>query len=101
VVSFKNLLKDFPDSKYQEMAFYYIMLSNYYYALNSIENKKLERLNSAKDGYNALISSYPNSVYENSSKSVIENINDKINRLSNSSKTIIPNKKIIESKNNN
>lgn len=101
VVSFKNLLKDFPDSKYQEIAYYYIMMSNYYYALNSIDTKKLERFNNAKDGYNALMSSYPNSAYEKTSKSVLDNINDKIQRLNSSGTKVIPYKKIIESKTNN
>ncbi len=81
VVSFKNLLKDFPDTKYQEVAYYYILLSNYNYALKSIENKKLERLNNAKDAYNALVSSFPNSTYEKDSKSVMKNIDKEIQKI--------------------
>jgi len=43
IVSFNNLLKDFPDTKYREDAFFYILKSNYSLAVNSIQSKKKER----------------------------------------------------------
>jgi outer membrane protein assembly factor BamD len=83
VISFKNLLKDFPDTKYKEVTYYYILLSNYNYALKSYENKKMERLNNAKDAYSALITSFPNSNYEKDSKSVLKSIDKEIQKLTN------------------
>jgi outer membrane protein assembly factor BamD len=82
VIAFKNLLKDFPDSKYLEVSYYYILLSYYNYAMESVENKKLERFNNAKDAYNALISTFPNSNYDKDSRSVLKNIDREIQKLS-------------------
>jgi outer membrane protein assembly factor BamD len=80
-IAFKNLLKDFPDSKYQETAHYYILLSNYNYAMQSIEYKKLERLSTAKDAYNALVSTFPNTTYDKESKGVLKSIEKEIQKL--------------------
>jgi outer membrane protein assembly factor BamD len=81
VIAFKNLLKDFPDTKYKESAYYYILLSYYNYALKSIENKKLERFNNAKDAYNALISTFPASSFDKDARSVLKNIDKEIQKL--------------------
>jgi len=81
VIAFKNLLKDFPDTKYKEVAYYYMLLANYDYALKSIENKKIERLNNAKDAYNALLSTFPQTIYEKDAKSVLKNIDKEIQKL--------------------
>ena len=89
-IAFKNLLKDFPDSKYQEISYYYILLSNYNYAMQSIEYKKLERLNNAKDAYNALVSTFPNTTYDKESKSVLKNIDKEIQKITNKTTKVNP-----------
>lgn len=64
IVSFENLLKEFPDTKYREEVMYLAVKGNYFYALKSIESKKEERLKSAVGAYNKFVSYYPdNSKY--------------------------------------
>jgi outer membrane protein assembly factor BamD len=81
VVAFKNLLKDYPDTKYKEAAYYYTLLSYYNYAMKSTESKKIERLNSAKDAYNALIATYPSSEYSKDSKAMMKTIEKEIQKI--------------------
>jgi len=81
VVAFKNLLKDYPDTKYKEITYYYNLLSYYNFAMKSTESKKIERLNSAKDAYNALITMYPTSVYNKDSKAVMKTIEKEIQKI--------------------
>lgn len=91
-ISFKNLLKDFPDTKYREQAYYYILASQYNYALNSIETKKKERLEAAKDAYYALLTTYPQTVYEKEAKDILKNIEKELLAI-NTQETKIANKK--------
>ncbi|MCX7954006.1 MAG: outer membrane protein assembly factor BamD [Bacteroidales bacterium] len=63
IVSFKNLLEDFPDTQYKEDAYYYIIKASYLHAINSIESKKKERLNSTISEYQKFISEFSNSKY--------------------------------------
>jgi outer membrane protein assembly factor BamD len=59
LVSFENLLKDYPDTKYREEVMFAIVKSNYLYASKSIESKKTERLKATIDAYNKFISYFP------------------------------------------
>ncbi|MBI4946435.1 MAG: outer membrane protein assembly factor BamD [Bacteroidetes bacterium] len=59
IVSFENVLKEFPDSKYREDAMFMIVKSHYSYAEKSVEKKKTERYKSTIDSYNKFISYYP------------------------------------------
>jgi outer membrane protein assembly factor BamD len=51
IVAFNNLIVDFPDTKYKEEAYFYILKANYSLAVNSIEAKKKERLDNTLDAY--------------------------------------------------
>ena len=51
IISFQNCLKDFPGSKYREEIMYMLFSSKYEMAANSVEEKKLERNNAAKEEY--------------------------------------------------
>ncbi len=77
----KNFIKEFPDSKYVEEAYYIIIDSYYFLAINSIPSKKMERLNGAIDNYLKFVDLYPQSKFLNkvegiytSCKQVKENI---------------------------
>ncbi len=61
IVSFENLMKEFPDTKYREELMFLIIKSNYLYASKSIDKKKIERLKSTVEAYNKFISYYPES----------------------------------------
>ena len=51
IVAFNNLIQDYPDTKYKEEAYFYILKSNYSLAINSVETKKKERLENTITAY--------------------------------------------------
>ena len=59
IVSFKNVLKDFPDTRFKEESLFYILKSNYLLAHNSIESKKQERLETTIKSYNDFENYHP------------------------------------------
>ena len=64
VVSFENILKEYPDSKFREEAMYLIIKANYVHATKSIEIKKADRFKETIDSYNKFASYFPaNSTY--------------------------------------
>jgi outer membrane protein assembly factor BamD len=63
VVCFRNIIKEHPNSGYVEEASYYIVRSYYRFAMNSVQDKKLERFQKALDSYNDFVSYYADSQY--------------------------------------
>jgi len=61
VTSFENMLNDFPESKKAEEVRYLVVQASYLYAINSIYDKREERLQEAKNKYNVFIKKYPKS----------------------------------------
>jgi outer membrane protein assembly factor BamD len=61
-VAFKNFNREWPNSKYREDAMYFILKSDYDLAMNSVESKKLERLNEAIKSYHNFADAFPQSV---------------------------------------
>lgn len=81
-VAFKNVLKDYPDTKHKEDVYYYMLTSSYQYAINSIETKKRERLELARDAYNSLNTTFPESGYGKEAKSIMKNIEKELAKYS-------------------
>jgi len=63
VVALSSSLKDFPDTKYREELMYMLLKAKYLLAVNSVEEKKRERLSSALDEYYTFVDEYPESKY--------------------------------------
>lgn len=63
VVALSSSLKDFPDTKYREELMYMLLKAKYLLAVNSVEEKKRERLSSALDEYFTFADEYPESKY--------------------------------------
>ncbi len=61
VVALSSSLKDFPDTKYREELMYMLVKAKYLLAVNSVEEKKRERLSSALDEYFTFVDEYPES----------------------------------------
>lgn len=59
----KNVLKENAENQYREDVLYYIVLSSYKYAYNSIEQKQKERYLDFVDDYYNFVSEYPDSKY--------------------------------------
>jgi len=82
VVSFENVLKEFPDTQYREEIMFMIIKSNYIFATKSFDNKKADRFKSTISSYNKFVSYYPSSAqygknaegYFSSAKKQLENI---------------------------
>lgn len=74
IVAFSSVIKDFPATKYKEEIQYLTLRSYYLLAVNSIEAKQEERLNSAIDSYNKFISLYPESKYRKEAEAVNESV---------------------------
>ncbi len=63
VVALTSSLKDFPDTKYREELMYMLLKAKYLLAINSVEDKKHERLSAALDEYFTFVDEYPESKY--------------------------------------
>lgn len=61
----RNVLRDNPDNRYREEIMYYIVASNYKYAINSVQYRQRERFITVIDEYYNFISDYPESKYSN------------------------------------
>ncbi len=81
VVAFRSSLKDFPDSEYREDIMYYIIKSNYLYALNSVFSKTKERLQVAAKDYRAFVKAFPQSKYDKEVAKINESITRRIENI--------------------
>ena len=61
IIAFKNVLIDFPGSKYEEEIYFLIIESSFQLAKKSIITKKQERLESTIDAYQEFAEKYPES----------------------------------------
>ncbi len=59
IIALKNVLLDFPGSKYEEEIYFLIVESSFELAKNSISSKKQERLENTVDAYNDFVERYP------------------------------------------
>jgi outer membrane protein assembly factor BamD len=80
IYSYKNVLKDYPDSEYKEEILYSILKSNFNFAENSIPSKQDERYQSALDAYNELVFQYPETKYMKEAKAMNRDITDHIEK---------------------
>ena len=74
VISLQNCLKDYPGSKYREEIMYMLFVSKYQMAVNSVEDKEVERYNNAREEYYYFADEYPNSRYAADVKKMYEDI---------------------------
>lgn len=63
VVSLDNCLKDYPGSKHREEILFMLFNSKYEMAVNSVQEKQLERFQEAQEEYYYFINEYPESKY--------------------------------------
>lgn len=61
IVALNNTLIDFPDTKHKEEIYLLILKSNYFLAINSIKEKKLERFNNTIEAYYNFVDSFKES----------------------------------------
>lgn len=61
IVAFKNAMKKYPESPYNEEMMYYTTVSAYRLAANSVESKQLDRYLATLDYYYSFLDLYPES----------------------------------------
>lgn len=68
VIALENSIIDYPDTKYREEIKYLLFKAKYNLAINSVEEKKRERLNDARDEYFNFVDEFENSKYSREAK---------------------------------
>ena len=63
IVSYNNLLEEYPDTEFKEDVLYKIVNAYYNYAMKSIEEKQQERFENAVKAYYDFVALYPESRY--------------------------------------
>ena len=63
VIALGNSLIDYPGTKYREEIKYLLFKSKFLLAINSVDEKKRERLNDARDEYYTFVDEFPDSKY--------------------------------------
>lgn len=82
VVSFENIIKNYPSSQYGEEASYYIVRSYYRFALNSVHDKQLERFQKAYNAYTDFVAYYPDSSFRKDADKMSVSAQEHIEKLS-------------------
>lgn len=81
IVAFDNLLSDYLGTSLREDALFYKFKSGYELGMNSIIQKKEERIEDALKFHERFERNYPKSEYLNESKSLVENLKNELNTL--------------------
>jgi outer membrane protein assembly factor BamD len=76
IYSYKNILKDYPDSEFKEEILFSILKSYYNFASYSISLKQAERYQSALDSYNELVFQFPDTRFLKEAKNINRDVLD-------------------------
>jgi outer membrane protein assembly factor BamD len=79
IVSLNNVLKDYPDTKSKEKILFSILDAKYQFAINSVYDKRKERLVAASDAYEELHAGFPVGEYTEKSLEIKNNISKELN----------------------
>ncbi|WP_124979947.1 outer membrane protein assembly factor BamD [Nonlabens xiamenensis] len=82
IASFENFIINHPGSEYQDDAQFYLLDSQYNYAINSFSDLVPERLAVAKKYYDTFANRYPDSEYKEEADEILEKIEDYYNSIS-------------------
>ncbi|MFD2823889.1 outer membrane protein assembly factor BamD [Lacinutrix iliipiscaria] len=82
IKAFDNFIFDFPGSKLRESALFYRLDAAYHLALNSVEYKKKERLETAKTYYLSFVKKYNESEHIEDTENMLENIEEELKKYS-------------------
>ena len=81
ISSLDNFISNFPGTPYKENALYYKFISQYEIATNSVPSKRLERLEGAKDTYEAILRYYPESLFMEDISEKLDEIQEQIKKI--------------------
>lgn len=81
IIAFKNLLKDYPDTKYYVEAAFYTLKASYSFAVNSVDAKKKARLDETLNYYYTFVDKYSKSRYMKEAEQIFILCNREIDKL--------------------
>jgi|WetSurMetagenome_2_1015567.scaffolds.fasta_scaffold202524_2 outer membrane protein assembly factor BamD len=81
IVSYQNILKDFPETPHKEEVLFQILKTDYKYAAGSVDSKKKERFNKAISAYNDLVKEFPQTPHLKESKEICDKSKKEIELL--------------------
>jgi len=81
ISSLDNFISNFPGTPFRENALYYKFISQYEIATNSVPSKKLERLEGAKETYDAILRYYHETLFMEDISEKVEDINEQIKSI--------------------
>ncbi|MBP6091590.1 MAG: outer membrane protein assembly factor BamD [Crocinitomicaceae bacterium] len=76
VVATQSFLENYPLTKSKEEAHYILVKNSYFLAMNSIDNKKMERIDQTIERYRTFVTEFPNSKF----KVELTQMNDRMNK---------------------
>ena len=79
VIAIDNSLKEYPDSQYREELKFMLLRAKYLLAMNSIEEKREERLSSALDEYFSFVDEFPESEHLKEAQKYYEDVASLLN----------------------
>ena len=82
IVALENFVADYPGTPYKEEALFFKFDSAYLLAINSVENKKEDRLNAAKVAYRSLTKFKEDTVYKEESAKMLAKIDSELKQFS-------------------
>ncbi len=83
VIAAQNSLKDFPDTKYREELSFLILESKYIQAVNSIEEKKEERVRDTMDEYYSFVNEFPEGKFRKKADKIFDDTNSMLKTYDN------------------
>ena len=87
-IALNSTLTEFPDTKYKEEVLYLILKSNYLFALNSIQSKKVERFEESIKSYYTFVDSFKSSKFVDEAESLYLSSVKELEKIKNSSNGI-------------
>jgi outer membrane protein assembly factor BamD len=79
ITSLDNFIGEFVGTKFREEALFYKFLSSYEIAMNSVDSKKIERLNELTQLHGTIIRYYPETLFEKDLSKKMKAIEKEIN----------------------
>jgi outer membrane protein assembly factor BamD len=81
MVVLENFINDYPGTQYKEEALYIRLQAAYYYAINSVQSKMLERLKQAKLAYQNLLKFKADTAYKEKADAMLARIESDLEPL--------------------
>jgi outer membrane protein assembly factor BamD len=81
VINFQNIIKDYPDTRYREIAMFYIAKAYSYYAESSIQSKKGERYQLCSEAVDNFLANYPESSFGKEARQIQKNVQKQMQNL--------------------